>query len=974
MNDYIRDYTIQEIKTNVVTDVREFNKQYCAVGDNFKIIHINIRSISKNLDEFVVYLEQFPYKFDIIVLTETFKISSVEIFSLPGYKLVYNEGDVDRNDGVVVYIKENIHFHYAIVHLDNIKLLQILINVAGREIHLSALYRLHPTCPHTFNSNLHKYLQSIKNNVHYSVLIGDININILDHKNFTQDYLNILHEEGYISYINDYTRVHENRKSCIDHIFVKTNTVSNNGLIPVIIQSSITDHYPIVLVMDFKSNTNENKQEHKRYFIDYCNLKKCLSNNDWRGIYEQENVDDITYNFIEALNKYIRVNTRAEKIIKSEIPRKEWVTPGLLKSIHIKNELYKSTLKNPQDTELSRKYRDYKNNLTKLIKSTKMRYYVKLINKNINNTKHLYNTVKKICGSKVNKFGEITKIRLGDGSLTRNDETIAEAFNQHYINYGDELASKIVNVEYRDDIVPLGSSMFFCPILESETLGIINQLGNNKAPGLDKIMSNTVKEVKHEVVKPLTFLINKIMESGIWPISLKKGVVKPIFKSGDPLEISNYRPITLTSTISKIVEKAIKVRITNFLQKHNIISQRQFGFIEGRSTQDAIAWLTDNIYKGIDKNKPTVCIFVDLAKAFDTVHHSILLQKLDKYGFRGKALSLIKTYLENRTQCVMVNESLSTPAVIKRGVPQGTVLGPILFLLYINDLLTLESKGCITSYADDTAIIYSDDSWEGLKKVVETDFLKVKKWFDKNILTINYSKTTFLAFSSYSRVTIDTIEIREHHNNFKLTSSGSVKYLGIIIDKHLRWNLHINYIVRKLRGLLSKFKLLRNYLELNQMRMLYYSLVQSHITYGIIGWGGAYKSNLRNLEIMQKWFLKIILNKVRTYPTNLLYVEAHVYDIRQLFLCSVLYRQYLHNDHINLLTHSHDTRQREVLCRTTRCNKTIGQRSFSYIGQVIFNKLPETIKHSTSYHAYRKEIKDWLFTLPRQYAHDLIDS
>lgn len=590
------------------------------------------------------------------------------------------------------------------------------------------------------------------------------------------------------------------------------------------------------------------------------------------------------------------------------------------------------------------------------------------------NTKHLYECVNRICSSKGQKQRDIAQVKLSDGTITNNEEEISETFNRHYISYGQELASRINKLEYRDNIIPLDSTLFLRPLTEPETVEIIGQLKNNKSPGLDGITARSLKEIKDEIKEPLTFVINKIMELGVWPSLFGVGVVTPIFKCGDPLEVANYRPITVISNLAKVAEKVLKRRICDFLDKNDILSSQQFGFREARSTQDAISFLVDNLYKSIDANKPTLCLFVDLAKAFDTVSHEILLDKMEKYGFRGVAHSLIKSYLGNRTQHVRIGGTLSEAGKVRYGVPQGTVLGPILFILYINDLLTLQSAGRIISYADDTAIMYTENSWEKLKETVECDFLTIKRWFDTNLLTLNPTKTTFLTFSAQVRETFDCILIKETEGTLQIKSSASVKYLGIIVDSQLKWSLHINNVVKKLRPLLFKFRVLRQYLDVAQLRILYFALVRSHLSYGVIAWGSAFKTHLRNLEIIQKWFLKIMYGKVKTYPSDLLYTETHILDIRQLFCYTVLCRQYQHKNHIDLVDHRYGTRQRGVLCRTAMCRKKIGQRNHLYIGQKLFNVLPQDIRESTSLSIYKRRVKDWMFSNTRGYIHELVDN
>lgn len=304
MDEYIRKYRVSEVETCLVDDVDEFNNKFSCIKENFKIFSMNIRSISENLGQLLVYLRQFRYQFDVIVLTETFRISNMDMYSLPGYSTLYNGGNVNKNDGVVVYIKSGIRFGHKIVPLGSINLLQITLNMMNKNIIISAVYRLHPVCVHAFNDNLHKYLKTIKKCYDYSVFLGDININILDKKDYTQDYLNILQEEGYISQINTYTRIDGNRKSCIDHIFVKQKIASCN-LTPVVIQSLVTDHYPTLLLMNFNFSPKKVKEKF-RFNIDFAKLKRALATTDWNIIYEQNSIEDITNNFLTTLKKKLK--------------------------------------------------------------------------------------------------------------------------------------------------------------------------------------------------------------------------------------------------------------------------------------------------------------------------------------------------------------------------------------------------------------------------------------------------------------------------------------------------------------------------------------------------------------------------------------------------------------------------------------------------------------------------------------------
>ena len=269
-----------------------------------------------------------------------------------------------------------------------------------------------------------------------------------------------------------------------------------------------------------------------------------------------------------------------------------------------------------------------------------------------------------------------------------------------------------------------------------------------KAGGVDNISATTIKTISEYVIKPLEHIFNLSIQQAIWPKALKQADIVPIYKSGDNSAISNYRPISLTSNIAKIFEKIIYSRLYNFIMKHKIISDKQFGFMRKRGTKDALNCLTNIIYRNLDKSKPIVTAFLDLAKAFDTVDHSILLDKLERYGVRGEGLKLLTSYLSDRKQCVKISDCKSEYKEITIGVPQGTILGPLFFILYVNDLLIDMQNETILSYADDTVIISCDSSWTAAHERLNEYLRKVAIWLNLNKLSLNVSKTVYIAYGN----------------------------------------------------------------------------------------------------------------------------------------------------------------------------------------------------------------------------------
>ena len=381
--------------------------------------------------------------------------------------------------------------------------------------------------------------------------------------------------------------------------------------------------------------------------------------------------------------------------------------------------------------------------------------------------------------------------------------------------------------------------------------------------------------------------------------------------------------------------------------------------------------MTSKIYENLNNNKKSLCLFLDLQKAFDTVNHTKLLRKIENAGITGLPYLLLKDYLSNRQQKTKIQNVTSEVLGVTSGVPQGTVLGPLLFLIYVNDLCNLPITGTLVAFADDTALLFAGESWDEVYTTANDTIQRIKHWLDCHKLSLNIEKTKYITFScnEVGQPVNKQIIIHTCTQNTdtpcscaEIEKTENIKYLGIIIDQHMRWDLHANITANRIRRTAYKIKQLRSILNIEQLKQVYSALTQSIAQYSILVWGGTYPTHLDPVIKALKLVIRIALNLPSRYPSDALYQVFPVPTLHHLYAKSILFLAYEMKSSGTLdINHGYGTRHRhQGNFHQIRIHKTIMKHSPQYLAAKLFNKLPENIKTLNTRKKYTTQIKTWL--------------
>jgi len=862
--------------------------------DELGILSLNIRSIHKNLDKIIDDITSYA-KYDVISLNETncniSKLANglddllIEGFHPPIYQAPIRKSC--KGGGLLTYVNkrvcsssddiENLSMHqdpslYGEFLITKIRSCKNLNNT----VLLVNVYRSPSSNSSKFIESFDEILSKLRSHGRKQiVLAGDFNIDLIKHEydEKSQNLIDTAASYGFTQVISRPTRITDHSATLIDHVYTnKVEKIMSSSVLALDLSDHLGTYVRLSLAPSFDRAartfkpilgkcTQTNKKHEYRMFNEANNEKfiRLIHDESWEldGLCAETRYEKFCEIYTDHYNTAYPLNTRRTRRKHERVDPKPWIIPWLEDSFNRKNLLYLDYVKEP-NIQNKTKYDKMKKFCEKHKNNAKRRYYKKYFDEHSDNSRKQWQMINSVL-NRTKKNTGINKLVDENGNVASNSSEIAEKFNDYFSNIASDLKAKIEIQDddrsyeaFLNDPVPL--SIFIRPASNSEIYDIVKKL-KNKSTKDTKISALKLASEDVKFVNALTGTISQSLEEGVFPQALKVARVVPIHKNGSKTAVSNYRPISLLTAFSKIYEKVMHARLVEFLNQNSSLYERQYGFRAGRSCEHALLDAQNTLISSLHKKQISLLLLIDFSKAFDMVDHKILLHKLNHYGIRGIANKWFKSYLTNRKQYVSINGADSSCRDMEYGVPQGSILGPLLFVLYINDLPGISTLAKFILYADDANIIISGNNIYEIEDQLNLLSQSLVKWVDVNGLLINLKKTNYMIFSRQKIPNLSPVIIK----NVNILRLNEAKFLGVILDEKLTWSSHIKALRCKMARYVGILYKIKSYIPLEVRIQIYHSFIQSHLNYCSLVWGFTSKTKIECLFRQQKKGIRAVM-------------------------------------------------------------------------------------------------------------------
>lgn len=921
------------------------------INPHFSLLFWNVRSI-KTLEKFTKFKNHIT---DLVSnkskIIDCFVVIESWIDDLDNFKLYefrnYNSYSLSRMNskggGIIIYVCK-LFVVNIITKMCNQHIEAMLIEILAQNLKqkVLAVYRPPSGNMAKFNEIMDDFFSIYED----LTVVGDMNINSLN--------LNVCHEYRDMLMMNDYYVVNNSvtrpsSGTLLDHAVMKSNS---NALIYTSKNFKLSDHNFVVVLKKITHHINWKHTTVQK--SNYQRIREELASIDLMNVVaECPNGNAALTNLINLIKSTVddsQIIYKIKQKFQNEVP--QYVDKKYVKLSNNINNLHDKIRKRKNEglpvNFLELKMTNLEESLSQHVHIKARDYYSNII---ANNRSFSWNIINEITGRR--KKNEDYVIQNDDRVIFDKKE-IADLF-QHKFSTIICDSTNSIRMEYLG--LPLINSMRMDAVTDDEIAAIMNELSLKKATGSDGISVRIWKDNINMFVPILTCLVNDMLISGTYPDILKIAAIKPIHKNGIKTNIDNYRGISLLPTINKVFERIIYDKIVKFMTKFEQFDELQYGYRKHFGTQDALCKLYTLISKALDRKKFAVAVFFDISKAFDSIDHKLLLFKLEKLGIRGKALKLIKSYLSNRSQYVKIMDVMSEIAEILFGVPQGSCLGPLLFILMISDLKFLKTNSTILKYADDVVMILTCDKLNDVPGALKSDISKIKQYYVNNGLKLNASKSKYMTFGFSNYNDLDNLMKESGIEKVEF-----IKYLGVTVDSKLRMTNHVNDLANKISQSSRAMNIIKKHLPTYSLMQFYHAFIGSHIhSNGFLLWR-LNTGDINRLQIIQNKSLKSIFGLKSEFPTEKLFKEKAVNILPVLGIACynllLMTKKYI-------ITGTEDFEEidegrRENQLKFWRFKKPVMANDFICLGPKIYNQLPKEIRDIMRYNQYKKKLKTYL--------------
>ena len=930
---------------------------------------------------------------DIVLLSETWLTPNSPNMTIPGFEFIHCDRTHKRGGGVGILISEKLRYTICKTISSSIvenECITIELELRSHDkCIISSMYRPPNVDVDSFQSCYNSLLCEMSKKKPKAIVIGlDHNLDFLkcDTHRGTSQFIQHNLDFNLIPTITRPTRITRNSATLIDNIIV-SQSLCGSYLSSVMIDD-ISDHMPTACVIKALKRAKKDPVAITSSDTRPRNmtaLKNHLQSYEWKTILAEQDVNCCMSSFHNMLTSEMElcIPMVTRTINPKRIRREPWLTASLSKCIEKNKKNYCRALRNNNNPNIRTHYLAYNKILRKSLKLAKQEFHREKCREFQHNTKKLWRLINKISGRINDKSSTIDCITI-DGVKQYQGSIIANSLASYFANVGQKFAEKIPksNISVKSYLEALQNNtqtLFFNPCSVEEVCSLVRELPAKRSSGFDDVSNILLKELIPYLCEPLCILINRSLENGIFPDLMKLAEVVPLYKGKAHDQETNYRPISLLTTMSKVMEKVVYKRVYEFLTRTGQICDTQYGFRSKHSCEHAIAQLVGTVLKNLENKRTTISVMLDLSKAFDTIEHSIMIQKLELYGVRGVCFEWFKSYLEQRqlrVKCRVTStqeEAVSDNYIVNYGTPQGSCLGPLIFLIFVNDMHLHLTDVDSVQFADDTTIIFSHKNVNYLKYCVERELAVLNDWFKANKLTLNIDKSVYMVFDRTGRKDLKELVLGDK----SIKQVKETKFLGTWLDDQLNWKAHMTRLLTKLKCGLGMLQRSKNFLTTRAMKLLYYGQIHSHLCYAVSVWGPMLsKGQLNTLKGIQNKCLKLINS---TYSTRERHLRLKILSIEKLIdleqsklgyklchqLLPVVLTRLLKSDQNNQdmeKLHSYSTRQKAIPHRPS-AKLGLYRNSFLYRSISTYSNLPLELQQLPNLNIFNNRVKAHLLAL-----------